>query len=123
MSCHAADRAEVTTLVGDAPSSRAGVRGQKAAGLDPVGLEADFPGLVADGVLGADGTPGVVEPAAFAAYRTFAYAVLTVDGDLLTVRVEGLPALEYTALEAPAVLAGHVALEPQTIIRFQVRAQ
>lgn len=123
LSGRAADRAEVATLVGDAPSSRPSVRGQRAAGLDPLGLEPDFPGLVAGSVLRPDGTLGPVEPASFAAYRTFAYAVLTVDGDLLTVRVEGLPAVDYVALADPAALARHAAQEPRTIIRFQVRAQ
>jgi phosphodiesterase/alkaline phosphatase D-like protein len=123
LSGRAADRVEVATLVGDAPSSRAGVHGQKAAGLDPIGLEPDFAGLVAASVLDPDGTSGTVEPAAFAAYRTFGYAVLTVDGDLLTVRVEGLPAVDYPELADPAALTRYNAEEPRTIIRFQVRAR
>lgn len=118
-----ADRAVAATLVGDASSSRAGVRGQKAAGLDPIGLEPDFPGLVRESVLGVDGTPGAIEPAAFAAYRTFAYAVLTIDHDLLSVRVEGFPAVDYPDFADPAAMAAYNAQEPRTLIRFQVRAQ
>ncbi len=46
-----------------------------------------------------------------------------VPGDLLTVRVEGLPAVDYPDLADPAALARYAAQEPRTIIRFQVRAQ
>src|SRR5262249_39925199 len=49
---------------------------QRRAGLDPVGLEPDFPGLVAASIRAAGVPAGSIEPAAFASFNTFSYAVL-----------------------------------------------
>ena len=93
------------------------------AGLDPVGLEPDFPGLVVETLFSADGPPGVWEAAAFASYNSFTYAVLNVDGPLLTVRVVGDPATSEAALRTPAGLAAYLAAEPRPLFGFQVRAR
>ena len=119
----AVDRAVVATLNGDAPSADARFRGLQAAGLDPVGLEPDFPGLVLESIVSADGAAGVWEAAAFASYNSFTYAVLTVDGPLLTVRVVGQPATSEAELKTAAGLARYLADEPRTLFGFQVRAQ
>ncbi len=119
----AADRAIVATLNGDVPSADPRFRGLRAAGLDPVGLEPDFPGLVLDSIVSAGGAPGVWEPAAFASYDSFTYAVLTVDGPLLTVRVVGQPATAEADLHTPEGLSRYLAAEPGTLFQFQVRAQ
>jgi phosphodiesterase/alkaline phosphatase D-like protein len=119
----AADHVIVDTFNGDVPSTIPAFRGLRPAGLDPVGLEPDFPGLVVERLFSADGPPGVWEPAAFASYNSFTYAVLSIDGPLLTVRVVGEPATGEAALRTPAGLADYLAAEPRLLFGFQVRAR
>src|SRR5262249_50622706 len=57
LSGRAADRQQVATLNGDAPSTNPRFRGLVPAGLGRMGLEADFPGLVLDSPRGVDGAP------------------------------------------------------------------
>jgi alkaline phosphatase D len=119
----AADRQTVATLNGDAPSANPGFRGLRVAGLEPVGLEDDFPGLVSANQGDAADAPVPAETARFATYDTLTYAVVTVEGDLLTVRVTGMPAVDYQALDDPVRLARYLAEDPRTLLRFQVRAR
>jgi hypothetical protein len=88
-----------------------------------VGLEPDFPGLVAESIFSADGPAGVWEAAAFASYDSFTYAVLHIDGPLLTVRVVGEPATSEAALRTSAGLEAYLTAEPRTLFGFQVRAR
>jgi hypothetical protein len=99
------------------------MRGEKQAGLDPIGLEPDFPGLIASSVQAQGVKAGSVEPLAFASYNTFTYAVLTVDGNTLTVRVTGINAADPIALTAPAGQADYGSQEPQMILSFSIMAQ
>lgn len=117
-----AERQVTATLVGDVASPDPEFRGQLAGGVDPIGLEANFPGLVADSVMAEGGQPGVVEPAAFASFNTFTYAVLSVQDTLLTVRVTGQPAVQFPVLFVdPDALAQFAASGSHTILQFQVR--
>jgi hypothetical protein len=64
--------------------------GLKQAGLDPIGLEANFPGLEVASIRSAGGSPDVVEPLAFATFRSYSYAVLTFDQSHLHVQVKAM---------------------------------
>jgi hypothetical protein len=124
LSGRAVDRAVVETLVGDRPNTDGVLQGQKQAGLDPLGLEPDFPGLVASSVWSDGGQQGVVEPEAFAAFNTYAYAVLDVTDTTLRVRVEGLPAVtDPTRLTNAAGLGSYEAETPHEVLRFEITAQ
>jgi hypothetical protein len=123
LSGRAAERREIETLVGDYPNTDGQLRGQKQAGIDPVGLEATFPGLVADSIVAEGGHDGTVEPAAFASFATFSYAVLGVQDDLLTVRVMGQPAVDFPLLADPSGLNKFANASTHTILQFQVRAR
>jgi phosphodiesterase/alkaline phosphatase D-like protein len=61
------------------------------AGLDPIGLEADFPGLDAASIraYGKPAAPG--DPAAFSVIAAYSYAVLTFGPSTLQVQVKSLP--------------------------------
>jgi alkaline phosphatase D len=96
---------------------------QCRAGLDPVGLEPDFPGLVAESVWSDGGAQGVVEPAAFGSFKTFSYAVLSIDHDLLSVRVQGMDATSAADLDPPAGLQAYLDEQPHTLLSFQVRGR
>ncbi|MGI8553542.1 MAG: alkaline phosphatase D family protein [Dehalococcoidia bacterium] len=116
------DRVETAALVGDQPNTDGMLQGQKQAGLDPVGLESNFPGLIASSLVSDGGTPGVVEPQAFTAYLAYMYAVLTVDNNLLTVQVEGIPAIDLQTLGSPDGMNTYLSETPRTILSFQVQA-
>jgi phosphodiesterase/alkaline phosphatase D-like protein len=118
-----ADRVEVQTLVGDVPNTDGVTRGQKQAGLDPIGLEADFPGLVASSVVSQGTQPGEVVPWAFAAFNSNGYAVLTADATTLNVRVMGIPFVPFKTLYDASGQQAYGAETPQQVLSFQVRAQ
>jgi len=96
---------------------------QKAAGLDAVGLEPEFPGLLVDSVSSDGGKPGLVAPADFAAFNSYTYAVLQANDTALTVRVTGIHAIDPAALRDAAGMAGYQAETPRTILSFTVQAQ
>jgi len=124
LSGRAIDRRVSETLSGDRPNSDGVNRGQKQGGVDPLGLEPDFPGLVLSSIVGPDGTTGVAEPAAFGAYNTYAYAVLTATDTTLSVRIAGIPAVvDPTALTNDAGLQAYQSEQLQPLVQFQVRAQ
>jgi hypothetical protein len=95
----------------------------KKAGLDPIGLEADFPGLDAASVRIAGRPPGVVDPLAFASYATYSYVVLTFDQSSLHVQLKAMP---YVAnprtLEDPAAVKDYESRRPVEASSFVVRA-
>ena len=95
---------------------------QVKAGVDPIGLEPATVDVVPSSVI-AEGEPGAVEPAAFTSFNTFTYAVLTVDGPTLTVRVTGHPGVDPATLRDPSVLAQYAATESHPILTFQVTAR
>jgi alkaline phosphatase D len=96
---------------------------QRRAGLDPIGLEPGFPGLLGDTVVAQGAPPGTVEPQAFASFNTYAYAVLSVDGPRLDVRVVGIPIVDFHDIDAASGLAAYQAETPQEILRFAIQAQ
>lgn len=74
------------------------------AGLDPVGLEPDFPGLEVDSIRAAGRPAGVADPLAFVSFGSYTYAVLTFDQSHLHVQVKAMPyvADPATLLDAAA---------------------
>ena len=64
----------------------------------------------------------MVEPAQFATFYTDTYAVLSIDGTLLTVQVEGFPQPGYQDLNDPATLATFMRQQAEPILSFQVQA-
>jgi alkaline phosphatase D len=121
LSGRGAERQVTATLVGDLQNTDGEQRGQRQGGVDPVGLEADFPGLIADSIVAEGGQDGVVEPEAFASFNTFSYAVLSVQDDLLTVRVMGHPAIQFPLLADQATLNAFANAPTHRILQFQVR--
>jgi hypothetical protein len=68
-----ADRKILDVWNGDTPNKDGKLQGLKQAGLDPIGLEPDFPGLDTASIR-ATGTPtGQVVPMDFASFNTYAY--------------------------------------------------
>ena len=118
-----AERRVAQTLAGDTPNTDGELRGQRQAGVDPIGLEPGFPGLVVSSITAEGGQDGVAEPAAFASFNTFSYAVLSIDDMLLTVRVVGQPAVDFQLLADPAALEAFASQPAHTILQFQVRGQ
>ena len=119
-----ADRKTLAVWDGDAPNSDGQTKGLKQAGLDPIGLEADFPGLVADSVRATGSQPGTIEPLDFASFNTYGYAVLTFDATTLGVQVKGFPIVSdpATLLDAQAEKE-YESRQAQEILSFQVKAQ
>jgi phosphodiesterase/alkaline phosphatase D-like protein len=119
-----ADRKILATWNGDVANSNGKLQGLKQAGLDPIGLEADFPGLDVGSIKATDGTPGVVEPLDFASFNTYGYAVLTFDQSSLSVQVKGLPLLPDPAvLLTPTVEQEYESHQAEPILSFVVHAQ
>jgi phosphodiesterase/alkaline phosphatase D-like protein len=115
-----AERRVAQTLVGDVPNTDGELRGQRQGGVDPIGLEPSM-GLIPDSVMAEGGPDGVAEPAAFASFNTFTYAVLSVQDSVLTVRVVGHPGAEFPVLLVPAVLADYSNTPSHTILQFKVQ--
>jgi phosphodiesterase/alkaline phosphatase D-like protein len=124
LSLRDADRKIVDTWNGDIPDSKGKTDGLKQAGFDPIGLEASFPGLVADSVV-SEGMPNEqVIAADFVSFRTFSYTVLTFDHGSLAVRVTGMPAvLDPIQLYDPATERMYEQAAAHEILRFKVNAQ
>jgi len=97
-----ADRKILAVWNGDSPNTDGKQRGLKQAGLDPIGLEADFPGLDAASIHSVDGQSDAVEPMDFASFNTYSYAVLTFDRSSLHIQVKSIPIVPdpFTLLNA-----------------------
>jgi hypothetical protein len=78
-------------------------------------------GLIPASVMAEGGPDGVPEPAAFASFNTFTYAVLTVQDSLLTVRIVGHSGAEFPTLLDPTALTDYANAPSHTILQFQVR--
>lgn len=119
-----ADRKILATWNGDVPNSDGQLKGLKQAGLDPIGLEADFPGLDKSSIKATGSTPGTVEPLDFASFNTYSYAVLTFDQSSLGVQVKGLPLVsDPVGLLTPAAEKEYESRVAQEIFSFQIKAQ
>ena len=88
-----ADRRILSVWNGESVDDQGQLMGLRQASLDPIGLEANFPGLEAFSIRSAGGRPGVVEPLAFASFNSYSYAVLTFDQSHLHVLVKTMPAV------------------------------
>ena len=86
-----ADRSILSVWNGESADAVGKVLGLKQAGLDPIGLETNFPGLEAASIRSVGGMPGAVEPLAFASFLSFSYAVLTFDQSHLHVQMKTTP--------------------------------
>ncbi len=100
------------------------MKGLTQAGLDPIGLEANFPGLDATSVQSDGGKAGTVEPIDFASFNTFSYAILTFDKTSIHVQVKGIPNVgdPATLLKADAEKE-YESRQAQEILSFTVKAQ
>ena len=88
------------------------------------GLEPDFPGLVAASVRAAGVPAGSIEPAAFASFNTFSYALLTLDPTTLTVQVKGFPSVNDPAtLQKDDAVREYEGRQVREILSFQVEAK
>lgn len=96
---------------------------QKAGGVDPIGLEPTFPGLIASSVWSKGISQGDVQPVDFAAFNTYAYAVLHLTREQLDVEVRGIPAVDPRSLLEPDGMRAYLAEQPEPILRFSVQAQ
>ena len=94
------------------------------AGLDPIGLEADFPGLDIGSVraYGQPAAPG--DPAAFSAIASYSYAVLTFDASSVHVQVKALPYVaDPKTLADAATLKEYEARRATEAFSFTIRAR
>ncbi|MGI9145686.1 MAG: alkaline phosphatase D family protein [Chloroflexota bacterium] len=124
LSLRDADRKVVDTWNGTIPDTKGKTDGLLQQGYDPIGLEASFPGLVANSVVATGMPAGEIIPADFVSFRTFSYSVLKLDHSTLDVRVMGIPAvLDPTQLFDPLVEQAYERQEAHEILRFQLRAQ
>jgi alkaline phosphatase D len=119
-----ADRKTLDVWNGDAPNKDGKLQGLKQAGLDPIGLEPDFPGLDTASV-SATGTPtGQVVPMDFASFNTYTYVVLTFDKTRLSVTAKGFPIVRDPAtLQNADVLKEYESRKAEEIFHFRVQAQ
>jgi phosphodiesterase/alkaline phosphatase D-like protein len=126
LSIREADRKILAVWNGDQPNTDGQTKGLKQAGLDPIGLEADFPGLQAPSIKATGAQAGTVEPLDFASFNTYAYAVLAFSKDSLKVQVKGFPIVpdpatlqnteaekEYESRQAEEILSFEVLSQPQ----------
>jgi phosphodiesterase/alkaline phosphatase D-like protein len=119
-----ADRKILDVWNGDAPNTDGKLAGLKQSGLDPIGLEGDFPGLVTASISADGGQPGVVAPIDFASFNTFSYAVLTFDQTSLTVTVKGIPNIpDPSVLTSADTEKEYENRQTAQILTFQIKAQ
>ena len=95
----------------------------RKADLDPIGLEADFPGLDAASIRVPGRAPGVVDPLAFVSYAAYSYVVLTFDQSSLHVQLKAMPYVADPAvLDTAAAEKEYEARRPVEASSFVVRA-
>ena len=118
------DRRILSVWNGESADDEGKLLGLKRSRLDPIGLEANFPGLDAASVRSAGGKPGVVEPLAFASFNSYSYAVLTFDQSHLHVQVKGMPAVaDPSTLRNADVEREYEARRAEETFSFTVHAQ
>jgi phosphodiesterase/alkaline phosphatase D-like protein len=124
LSLRDADRKIVDTWNGEMPDMKGKLNGLVQEGLDPIGLEATFPGLVTSSVVAAGMPAGQVVGGDFVSFRSFTYTVLRFDHAALTVRVMGMPAvLDPAQLFGGDAEKAYEQQKAQEILRFQLLAQ
>ena len=97
----------------------------RMGGLDPIGLEPDFPGLDRSSLRVAGRPDGVWDAVAFASFATYSYAVLTFGPSSVSVQLKTLP---YVAdprqlRDDPAAEREYEARRPVEASSFVVHAQ
>jgi hypothetical protein len=119
-----ADRKILDVWNGDAPNKDGKLHGLKQAGLDPIGLEPDFPGLDTASVSAAGTLTRQIVPMAFASFNTYAYVVLTLDKTHLSVTAKGFPIVRDPAtLHNADTLREYESRKAEEIFHFRVQAQ
>lgn len=119
-----ADKQILGVLNGDLPNTDGKLLGLKQAGLDPVGLEADFPGLDVSSIRATGVAAGMVDPLDFASFNTYAYAVLAFDQSSITVTVKGFPIVsDPSTLDKADALKEYESRKAEEILSFKVKAQ
>ena len=99
------------------------VEAQRAGGVDPLGLEPSFPGLIADSVWSQGVAQGDVRPVDFATFNTFGYAVLHLTRQQFDVRVTGMPAVDPQSLLDATGMSAYLGEQPEPVLRFSLQAQ
>ena len=119
-----ADRKILAVWHGESADADGKVLGMKHAGLDPIGLEADFPGLEAATIRSTGGKPGTVEPLAFASFLSFSYAVLTFDQSHLHVQLKTTPNVaDFRTLRNADTEKNYESWRAEETFSFVVKAQ
>ncbi len=119
-----ADRKILDIWNGLAPDAKGTTQGLKQAGLDLIGLEANFPGLDTASIKSLNGKNGVADPINFVSFNTYAYALLTFDKDSIGVMVKGLPYVSDPAtLNNPATLKEYEGRKATELLSFKVMSQ
>ncbi len=119
-----ADRKILDVWNGDAPNKDGKLQGLKQAGLDPIGLESDFPGLDTASISATGTPPGQVVPMDFASFNTYTYVVLTFDKTRLSVTAKGFPIVRDPAtLQNADALKEYESRKAEEIFHFRVQAQ
>ena len=118
-----ADRKILAVWNGDSPNADGQQRGLKQAGRDPIGLEADFPGLDTASIRSLDGEPGIAEPVAFACFNTYSYAVLRFDRSSLYVQVKSIPSVDPATLLNADPEQEYENRRVEETLSFRVKAQ
>ncbi len=119
-----ADKQILGVWNGDLKNTDGVVLGLKTSGLDPIGLEATFPGLDVASLRATGVTPGTVDPLNFASFNTYAYALLTFDQTSVTVTVKGFPIVtDPSVLEKADALKEYESRKAEEILSFKVKAQ
>lgn len=118
-----ADRKILAVWNGDAPNTDSQTKGLKQIGLDPIGLEANFPGLDVSSLKCNGCKPGEVDALNFASFNTYAYAVLTFDQSSLSVQVKGFPIVpDPTTLQTVEAVKEYEARQAEEIFSFKLKA-
>ena len=117
------DRKILSVWNGESADDDGKLLGLKQSRLDPIGLEANFPGLDAASIRSAGGKPGVVEPLAFASFNSYSYAVLTFDQSHLHVQVKGMASVDPSTLLKDDALKAYESRSAEETFSFTVKAQ
>ena len=124
LSRRAADRRMVDVWNGDAADANGRILGLRQAHIDPIGLEADFPGLEEASIVSAGGRRGIAEPLAFVSFNSYSYAVLTFDQAHLHVQVKTIEnVLDPKTLLDARTLSEYEARRAEETLSFSVRAR
>jgi hypothetical protein len=118
------DRKIVDIWNGIAPDAKGTTQGLKQAGLDLIGLEANFPGLDTASIKSLNGKNGVSDPLNFVSFNTYSYALLTLDKDSIGVTVKGLPYVSDPATLSNAdALKEYEGRKATELLSFKVMSQ